>query len=619
MDEKDLNEKVEENSVPDKAEETVKVDSNHPDTENVTGGESNATDAKEESENSDDSQWDFDGQVRTDLSNLDLKYSGQEIVLEDIETSAPKQEDVITIDKSKVRKVFKMIGGAFACLIVALALAFAVFFGFFAPNTLEIKTPINTALKVDGRSVSVGEYNYYYASFTSDSKMQQYQQYMGLDPSKSYDEQIYDPDSKQTWADFFEQSTIDQIKYITALSGKAKDAKVKLTDEQEKSIKTEIETIKSEAVSSNLSTSAYLEKNYGEGIGLKTIKSIMKNSLLAQNYYQQEQANKQYSEDEVNKYYSENSDKFVTTSFRYVPFAYTSTDEASKADAKAKAEAFLNEVTSEEDFIAVAKKYVTDDYSNYLNDQYTKITGLTKSDTNIPSDIKEWLYTDGVKVNDKNVFFNEDQSCYYAVLATGTPGKDETKLYSVRHILTKVKTGQGEEDTSNSTTDTSEQTTTAAPTEKQWDECKKAAEKIIAEFNETDKSQLAFAELAEKYSEDTASTSAGSNGSYGGLYSQVSAGQMVPEFESWATDSVRKYGDVELVKTDYGYHIMFFVSHKESWKFSVENAIFDAGNKDMIASAKSSKKAGFKKCTVAKADVKEESSSQNTEKDTTKK
>lgn len=630
MDEKDLNKNLEENPVPDKIEETVQKDStadiqNVTDTEETAGDQNNSSldntpESDDTSKKKDDSEWAFDGQVHTDLNNLDLKYSGQEIILNDIGTSAPNQEDVITIDKSKVRKVFKIIGGVIVCLVVALALAFAVFFGLFAPNTSEINTPANTALKVDGRNVSVGEYNYYYSTFTSESKMQQYQQYLGLDTTKSYEEQYFDADAKQTWTDFFEQSTIDQIKYITALSEKAKDAKVKLSDDQKESIKTEIDTIKSQAGSSNISVKEYLAQNYGENVGIKTIKNIMTRSFLAQNYYQQEQANKQYTNEEVSKYYDENSDDFVTTAFRYIPFAYTSTDEATKTDAKAKAEAFLNEVTSEQDFLTVAKKYVTDDYVNYLNDQYTKITGLAKTDTNIPSDIREWLYTDGVAVNDKNVFLNEDQSCYYAVLAVATPGKDETKLYSVRHILSKVKTGDSQEDTSTSTTSTTEESTTAAPTEKQWAECKEAAEKIIAEFNKTDKSQFAFAELAEKYSEDTESTSAGTSGSYGGLYSQVPLGQMVPEFEGWATDSTRKYGDIGLVKTDYGYHVIFFVTNQESWKFSVESAILDSANKETIANAKSTKKAGFKKCTVAKVDGNdEETTTKNGATDSTEK
>lgn len=598
MDEKDLNDELKEKSIPENENQPVDQSENAEVIDQTT------------EEKDDSGEWSFDGQVHTDLDDLDLSYSGKEIVLEDVEANSFKQDDVITIDKSKIRKVMKIVGISIVALIVALALAFGVMFSFFKANPLEINTPVNTALSVDGKSVSVGEYNYYYAMMTSSDKMQQYVQYMGLDTSKSYEEQYYNEGSKQTWADYFEQSAIDQIKYITALSEKAKDKKIKLTEEQEKSIQTELDTIKSDAVTAGMSTSQYLAKNYGANIGTKTIKSIMTRSFLAQNYYQQEQASKQYTSDEVNKYYDEHSENFITTSFRYLPFEFAEDDETAKAEAKAKAEAFLNDVTSEENFLTAATGYVTESYATYLNDQYTKIAGVAKTDTNIPSNIREWLYTDGVKENDKNVFLDEEQGCYYAVLAIGTPGKNEEKLYSVRHILTNVKSGTGESDAE--TTDSTATTEAVGPTEQQWADCKVATEKILAEFNKTDKSQLAFAELAEKYSEDTASTTAGTSGLYGGLYSQVPAGKMVPEFESWATDASRKYGDADIVKTEKGYHVMFFITNQETWKYSVEGKIFEDNNKEFIASIDSKKKSGFKKCTAVKAETGKENLTETT-------
>ena len=35
---------------------------------------------------------------------------------------------------------------------------------------------------------------------------------------------------------------------------------------------------------------------------------------------------------------------------------------------------------------------------------------------------------------------------------------------------------------------------------------------------------------------------------------------MVPDFEKWSIDDSRKYGDTGIVKSDYGYHIMFFIN-----------------------------------------------------------
>ncbi len=66
-----------------------------------------------------------------------------------------------------------------------------------------------------------------------------------------------------------------------------------------------------------------------------------------------------------------------------------------------------------------------------------------------------------------------------------------------------------------------------------------------------------FAELAKKYSEDPGSASKG------GEYDGVVRGQMVPEFEK-AAFSLQPGQVSELVKTQYGYHIIQVLSHEDA-------------------------------------------------------
>ena len=50
---------------------------------------------------------------------------------------------------------------------------------------------------------------------------------------------------------------------------------------------------------------------------------------------------------------------------------------------------------------------------------------------------------------------------------------------------------------------------------------------------------------------------------------------MVAEFEDWLFDEARKEGDTGIVKTQYGYHIMYFDGNgDEKWYTNVENAIY---------------------------------------------
>ena len=46
---------------------------------------------------------------------------------------------------------------------------------------------------------------------------------------------------------------------------------------------------------------------------------------------------------------------------------------------------------------------------------------------------------------------------------------------------------------------------------------------------------------------------------------------MVAEFNDWCFDTSRKTGDYGLVKTSYGYHVMYFVDTQPQWKYYAES------------------------------------------------
>lgn len=114
----------------------------------------------------------------------------------------------------------------------------------------------------------------------------------------------------------------------------------------------------------------------------------------------------------------------------------------------------------------------------------------------------------------------------------------DSKFVDVRHILAKVADTATEED---------------------WKACEEKAQAILDEWLAGDKTEESFADLAAEKTEDPGSQATG------GLYEQVYEGQMVPEFNDWCFDESRQYGDYGLVKTDYGYHVMFFVDSQPQW------------------------------------------------------
>ena len=98
------------------------------------------------------------------------------------------------------------------------------------------------------------------------------------------------------------------------------------------------------------------------------------------------------------------------------------------------------------------------------------------------------------------------------------------------------------------------------------DEEKKAAyDKAVKakdEFVAAGGTEEAFVEIVKKYNEDSGSTATG------GLYENITPkSNYVANFKNWAVDASRKAGDCEIVETEYGYHIMYYVkSNGPAWK-----------------------------------------------------
>ena len=124
----------------------------------------------------------------------------------------------------------------------------------------------------------------------------------------------------------------------------------------------------------------------------------------------------------------------------------------------------------------------------------------------------------------------------------------ETRFVTVRHCLIRPDGG--------STNSFSGEVTY---TDEEWEAGLEKAEKLYAQWKTGDMTEESFHEFAIEHSEDPGSASAG------GLYEKVGKGTMVPEFDDWIFDESRQHGDHDLIRTSYGYHIMFYVGDMAAW------------------------------------------------------
>ena len=116
-------------------------------------------------------------------------------------------------------------------------------------------------------------------------------------------------------------------------------------------------------------------------------------------------------------------------------------------------------------------------------------------------------------------------------------------------------------------------------TEEDWENCRLEAQALLDQWLADDPTEESFANLAAQYTQDPGSQSTG------GLYTNVTLGQMVAPFEEWCFDESRKTGDYGLVQTDYGYHIMYYVRSQETWVADLTSQLVNERSTELVNSA----------------------------------
>lgn len=484
-----------------------------------------------------------------------------------IAKSAKKNAHSMEARNTAKKVVNKVISIVLCAVIVLGVVAFSLnYYG--APQRV---------IKIGGvgsdQSVTIAEYEYYYMRAYNQVRYQaQYYQYYyqtsnGYDLSLSPEEQTQttqDSDGNEvTWAEKLHEDTLEIIQLHKAYYNEALKKGLKLTKADEANIDKQIDSLRKEAESAGSSNTssenkvtyslnAYLRKVYGGSINERFLRKQLKIQILAQKYITQRTAEiaKTYDQKDIDAEYKKDTATYDFVTFRAYTFKTTEltkedneTDDALKArqtkanaEVKKNANDFYNAVTNEATFTAKAKE-LNKDTANYNVDEDTKFSMLkSKIQSSFSEDAAKWLFDSSTKEGSKKLFSDEENGKYIVVLAVKKPHQEKT--VTARHILFS----------------TIDQSTNNELSEEEIAKKKTEAEDVLKKFNEGDKSEDSFAALANEYTEDT-------DTSNGGLYEHIYPGQMVTEFNDWCFNANRKPGDVEIVKTQFGYHIIYFVAN----------------------------------------------------------
>lgn len=452
---------------------------------------------------------------------------------------------------------------------------------------MTVKDDDNHSIKI-----KVSTYNYYFATtYNNLQQMQtQYQQY-GLDLSQynmdvDFDQPLSkqttknDDDEEVTWAEYLHEQVLDSIKtnylyYLEAVDANGGE-EPEITEEQQSDLDDTVKEYREAAEGYGYTLSGYLVRVMGRGVTEKAFKKEVKIAYIAQNYQSElseKQAEKEYTDADYKAYQKEHLDDLNSVSVRLF-----------ECDNEDDAKSFKKALKSDgSNFADLCSQYASTDFEKkaYKANGFSTMLDVTKStlinnsfaiataadhehaegeehsdDEEVSYPGLDWLYSKDRKAGDIKQY---STTVVYVI----RPVKlSDVQTVNVRHILIKPETEDESASASSATTE-------------QWNAAKEKAEKILKEFKSGKKTEDSFSELAKKNSAD-------GNASEGGLYENVYPGQMVNSFSAWCFDSSRKSGDVAIVQTEYGYHIIYFVkaTGTPAWQYTAQQALASDDSQD---------------------------------------
>lgn len=403
------------------------------------------------------------------------------------------------------------------------------------------------------------------------TSLKTYLSIMGLNTSAPLSEQVNKmAENTPTWSEYFLTGALDQAKSTYALYDKAMAEGFTLTKEEEATLEYNSQLLAFYAAYGGFANSdKYLKSIYGYGADEDSYKEYSRITAIASAYYNKHSESLVYNDAAIREHEKDKFDNY--SSFTYAVYnVYSSnylevdttdkngtktyTDEQKAAALKA-AEDVANKLATSatlEDFDKAIKELdINKNNSSAASTKYDRVAY-----TNVAAAYKEWIGNKDRQANDMTVIPIETTTTnadgkesksttgYYVIYFTER-NDNLRPLANVRHLLVKFEGG---------TTDSSGNTTY---TDAEKKKAKAEAEKLLQEWKDGKATEESFIELVKEHSDD-------SSAAEGGLFEDIHPkSSYVESFLNWSIDANRKPGDVEIIESKYGYHIMYYSSDDE--------------------------------------------------------
>ncbi len=380
-----------------------------------------------------------------------------------------------------------------------------------------------TALTVGDKSVSIAEYNFYYNMLSS-----------GLSEGQTL-------------------SDTEAISYVTevyTMCAAAEKAGFKPEQKDVEDMEAQLAEIKKTASAFGDAAQKYYSAYYGMGMTEELLYDVYYAQLVMQSYISKLTDEVNPTDKEMQEYYDKNKNAFDTVDFVF--YEIYSGIEGSLSDATDRATQLLANSSDVDEFKAQCK----DIYDGLTEEQkelelYQKEAVEAEKFTyydfqDAAYEFRDWIFSEARAEGDKKYFAvdsGDEDLGYIIVMAYMVSPRGRADYNTVNFMYATVLTEEvKEEDALDKLTEAKDK----------WLEGEKTAEtfgKIADEFYGS-----------ESKSED------------GGSYVLIAKGDMVEDIDKWVFDEARKEGDCEIVKSEVGCHLLYFIGEDiPKWQVDVKN------------------------------------------------
>jgi len=458
-------------------------------------------------------------------------------------------------------------------LIIALIGALVIYSSFIRRSA--------TAVTIGGRAFSAAEFDYFYNSsiyehshLVNSQMPPEFASMMLPVRGQLLTSQIQNPDTGETWADFFRQRTEESLAQFVQLYNAANAAGFVMSEENLIAMEEAINALMEEgdwAVFEGQfpTPMAYLRALFGSSLNEAVLRDVHEFIFTAFSFNNYMRESFTYTQAQMDAFYEENRDNFDIFRYRMLlitpevlnPMDFTTGDElydaqiAAQEDAAMLAQVLVSTITSEEEFIEVARTFDEERYEDPRSTMFD-VQGI-----NLNFNFAAWLLDDSRAYGDVTTVETEDGT---HLLFFMERNDNNYRLASMRQILIRPEPVLSEDFPEFG----EDHPGVIAETERAEREASERAAAALAAFEATDRTEAALIELMYVHSDDTTP---------GGLYEDIAMFpyetvtgrrlmRIVPELEEWLFDQSRQVGDFELIHTEFGYHLIFFAGHGENFR-----------------------------------------------------